>query len=404
MFFFIPYGTTRRMRRWPYATAILLGANVLVYLWSLAVGSDAFANVEWRYGFVPERWSALTLFTHQYLHAGLLHLVGNMIFLLVFGGLVEDALGPLPMLVFYSAGGVAAALMQWGMTAAAHGRLNVPMVGASGAIAALLGISALRFYAYQVKIWWLAVLPFGLAPRVYSGAFAINSWFAIGTWVLMQLVPALYWLARPVSEGVAYWAHLGGLGFGVLLALPLGAVASGRRDHVLEEAEVAPIAHAHQVARLVQHEPDNEDALVLAARGDWKMDRLEEAAQAYQRAVAVAIRKGKRAKAADIALEMFTHIPEAMLDADSLYQVGCLMEEISSPERAVQAYCAMVARHRDHRLADLAAYRCGRICLDKLGDPGEAAVWFQRVIDLYPQSEWRPHAERGLQGASAGQG
>jgi membrane associated rhomboid family serine protease len=156
----------------------------------------------------------LTLITAMFLHAGLLHIGGNMLYLWIFGDNVEDRLGHVWYLVFYLACGLAANAAQIAATVATHGDLNVLNLGASGAIAGVLGAYLVFYPGSRVN------------TLVFIGVFftiaRISAFIVIGFWFLLQLVDA-YISIGPSSGtaggGVAYFAHVGGFVLGLLIAL-----------------------------------------------------------------------------------------------------------------------------------------------------------------------------------------
>ena len=157
----------------------------------------------------PEPW-AVSWFTAMFLHGGWDHILGNMLFLAIFGNNVEDRLGHLPYLGFYLAGGFVATVTQTLMTllAGPSGAAMVPTLGASGAIAAVLG-------AYFVFYPGARVLTLVLVFPV-----RIPAWFFLGGWFLYQLVEGNFGVfsAGANGGGVAFFAHIGGFLFGVLVA------------------------------------------------------------------------------------------------------------------------------------------------------------------------------------------
>jgi len=197
-------------RRFPLVNVLLIVANLLVFVcYELPHMDAAILHASfypatltgWR---GPEPWE-VSWVTAMFLHAGWSHLLGNMLFLFVFGNDVERVFGRLRYLVFYFAGGFAAMLMQAGMillfsTAAAA---RVPCLGASGAIAAVLG-------AYFV-----------LYPRSHIVLFPIPivlpAWLFLGFWFLYQFVMAISGLLAPANNGVAFFAHVGGFVFGLVV-------------------------------------------------------------------------------------------------------------------------------------------------------------------------------------------
>jgi membrane associated rhomboid family serine protease len=216
---FLPlYDDTPRLRP-PLVTASLITACVVVFLWQVSLGPRGESDIAFAYGMVPAvlfgeaelppqlqllpPWA--TLVTSMFLHGGWLHLIGNMVYLWIFGKGVESALGSLRYLVFYLLCGVAAALTQ-GLT---DPTAEVPMIGASGAIAGTLGAYLLLYPRGNVVIffWLFIFVRFITVPAV----------LLLGLWFLLQLTNALSTEAG--EPGVAFWAHIGGFISGALLVL-----------------------------------------------------------------------------------------------------------------------------------------------------------------------------------------
>src|SRR5690606_18543050 len=208
----------------PYLTWAIALVNVGVFLYMASLG-DVFALTSFLldHAFVPAAFreapgDALpTLFTSMFLHGGWAHLLSNMVFLVVFADNVEDRFGRLRFLVFYLAGGAFATL--------AHGLFSreslVPLVGASGAISAVLGAYISLFPRQQVLTFvpplfvpWLVLSFLARVPRFFL--FWLPAWVFIGYWALLQVLEAGASLGMSVQEGgVAWWAHVGGFAFGL---------------------------------------------------------------------------------------------------------------------------------------------------------------------------------------------
>jgi membrane associated rhomboid family serine protease len=228
----IPLRDANPVRRTPIVTIAIIVACIAAYAFRLGIEANAgqgdVASLFVRFGLVPARltaaietgqWSgdiALSLVTHMFLHVSLLHLGGNMLYLWIFGNNIEDRLGRLGFIVFYLVGGLAAAAAQ--VLISPHS--EVPMVGASGAISALLG-------AYLV-LWPGA----RILSLVFLGFFyqliEIPALFVLGFWFLLQLVDGIGSLGVAAAEGgVAFFAHIGGFVAGVAVGLILRARAGG---------------------------------------------------------------------------------------------------------------------------------------------------------------------------------
>ena len=206
----------------PLFSYSFLAVNILVFLYQLTLpleSCQAFMN---HFGGIPAEIVAgedlYTLFTNMFLHAGFLHIIGNMLFLWVFADNIEATIGNINFIIFYLLGGLAASLV--------HIYLNpsspIPTVGASGAIAAVLGAYIVLFPKNNIRIRFLIFKPFNMTAILFLGIWFVQNLFSgIGT-----LGPE-----SAQSGGVAWWAHIGGFVFGVLIGFL--AKYTYMRDEVL---------------------------------------------------------------------------------------------------------------------------------------------------------------------------
>ncbi len=202
-----PIGDDNSARRsTPFVTYALVAANVLVFFLELNHG-NAFIQ-EW--AFVPARFSAdpsaglVTVFSAMFMHGGWLHLGGNMLYLWIFGDNVEDRFGHVQYLIFYLLAGIAATFAQYFVVPES----NVPNVGASGAIAGVLGAYILMFPRARVNV----LLGRSVVP--------MPAMLVLGFWIVLQLVSGVGTIAYTDANagGVAYMAHVGGFVAGFLMA------------------------------------------------------------------------------------------------------------------------------------------------------------------------------------------
>lgn len=203
----------------PYVTYALLAACILIFFWQVSLG-DAVQQAVYSFGVIPSVLFAtkslpveleilpawLTIFTSMFLHGGWMHLIGNMLYLWVFGNNVEDAMGHKRFILFYLSCGLLAALTQ----AVLNPDSEIPMIGASGAISGVLGAYVLLHPHARI----LVVIPIGIL--IYTPWIA--AYWVLGFWFVLQLVNSL--VSASDTGGVAYGAHLGGFVAGMLL-IPL---------------------------------------------------------------------------------------------------------------------------------------------------------------------------------------
>jgi len=152
----------------------------------------------------PATW--LTLLTSMFMHGGILHIAGNMLFLWIFGNNIEDAMGRIKFILFYIGGGLAATFLQ----VLIDTNSTVPSIGASGAVAAVLGAYAILYPRARVVTLIIII--------VFITVIELPALLVLGLWFLMQLYYGSSELTQPVAGGgVAYWAHIGGFLFGLAL-------------------------------------------------------------------------------------------------------------------------------------------------------------------------------------------
>ena len=207
--------------RVPYITYALMALNIGIFLsyWPLFNDPRALNVFFYEWAMVPvlvsQQGTYETLFTSMFLHGGWMHLAGNMLFLWIFGDNMEDEMGHVGYFIFYLACGLAAGLAH--LVSAPMSQ--VPTVGASGAIAGVMGGYLLLFPRAKVDILVILVVIF----RIIS----IPAWIMLALWFGFQVFGGFG--ADPDAGGVAYWAHAGGFVAGILLTLPLFLRLGGQR-------------------------------------------------------------------------------------------------------------------------------------------------------------------------------
>ncbi len=246
---FFPFNDDNPTRNPAVVTYALVAVNVLAFVWYSGLPELAQQEIAYRRGFVPARIAQLrhgkdipvripvvvenalgqrrlaegeirleanrpaillSLLTCMFLHGGWMHLIGNMWFLWIFGNNVEDRLGPLPFVGFYLFGGLAASLAHWGVDSDSL----VPVIGASGAVAAILGAYAITWPAARVRTLVFLV--------IFITIVDLPALLVLGVWFLGQVWEAQRQRAAGAVGGVAWWAHIGGFLTGLLLMPLLG--------------------------------------------------------------------------------------------------------------------------------------------------------------------------------------
>lgn len=219
----IPIRDHNPSNRTPLVTWVLIAANVAIFIgYYLTLPDERMLDrffLTW--GLVPADTSAVNYVTSMFLHGGVMHLLGNMLFLWIFGDNLEDQMGHAGFLLFYLLSGFAAAAAQ----VLSDPVSPVPVIGASGAIAGVMGGYLLLFPRARVDILIILVVIFRIIP--------VPAWVVLGGWFGIQLVQGS--MVPTDQGGVAYWAHAGGFAAGLLMTVPLwrrrGGPVFWRRTH-----------------------------------------------------------------------------------------------------------------------------------------------------------------------------
>jgi membrane associated rhomboid family serine protease len=220
----IPIKDQMTTRRVPVMNYFLIAANIFVFILEWAAGSNQealmyqFALIPANFVHSPNLGNISDIFSSMFMHSGVAHIAGNMLYLWIFGDNVEDSMGSVKYLFFYLTGGVVASL--------AHIFTNpssqIPTVGASGAIAAVLGAYLVLYPRSRV----LTFIPIGFFLRLTS----VPAIIVLGLWFVLQLFSGVSSLGAGDVGGVAFWAHIGGFLCGMILA----KIFAGKRKTAYE--------------------------------------------------------------------------------------------------------------------------------------------------------------------------
>lgn len=226
----IPLSDDNPTNTTPIVVYVLIAINVVVFFHQLSLSAAELNSFFQLYAVIPQELTAsfegistdqpvpevATLVTSQFLHGGFVHIGFNMLFLWIFGNNIEDSLGKLKFLIFYLGCGVLAGLTHWFFAM----QSTVPTLGASGAIAGVMGAYILKYPKAQI----LTLLPLGF----FITTVRIPAIFFLGFWFIQQAISSVASLGMPDQSGVAYWAHAGGFIFGAILGPLLGLFGDRR--------------------------------------------------------------------------------------------------------------------------------------------------------------------------------
>lgn len=313
-----------------------------------------------KYGYIPARRGIFTIFSSMFLHGGLLHLLSNMLFLWLSGCNIEDLWGRGIFPAFYLLGGVIATL--------AHGMMYpespIPLVGASGAIAAVMGAFMVRLYDTRIHFVYLIFM-----FRFLRGRFSAPAYLMLPLWLLQQ-----FWQAASAgSSGVAFWAHIGGFVFGAAVAALFQVTgfeqkfitpALDKKTAVLDEHLAAGMTKLQEgevdgaiteLREAIKEHPDDVIAHGELSRAYFRKGNRRLALREFKRAVYIYMKQGDLTKAVDEYLDLIADMPELMLDPPRQMKIATALEERAFDERekyrdeeeAIEKERAMFAKAAD---------------------------------------------------------
>jgi len=206
----------------PFFSYLFIAINILVFFYQSSMVIDDLEKFIFEYGSIPVETMRgedyFTLLTSMFLHGGWMHLIGNMLFLWVFADNIEQIIGNVHFLLFYLLGGFAA----HGAHIFFNMESSIPTVGASGAIAAVLGAYLVMFPSSKIKILVL----------IFFRSFRVPALLFLGFWIIQQLISGFASLGPETADtaGVAWWAHIGGFAFGVVAGFIYKSMMQDRID------------------------------------------------------------------------------------------------------------------------------------------------------------------------------
>lgn len=359
---------------------------------------SSFDNLFYRkYGYIPARGGVLTLFSSIFLHSGFFHLLFNMLFLWLSGGNIEDLWGRGVFAVFYLLSGIVASLSHMAM----FPESTVPCVGASGAIAALMGAFMIRLYNTKIHFFYFFFFGF----KMKHGTFQAPAYLTLPLWLAQQLFEAYKASGSGDDSGVALWAHIGGFVFGAIVAAlfkvsgfeeKVLAPAIARKVNLvdenfssgtkkLREDDVEGAIDDLRKAVVNDREnpiPHSELSKAFCKKGDKKAALLE-----LKRAVNLYIRQGLIDNAVDDYLEISTAFPDMVLEpVQQVRIIEAIEEREMYPEAAnacknLFARCQREAETKDGPEAVAALTRYGDICLHHLSEPKAAFQAYKKLLE-----------------------
>jgi membrane associated rhomboid family serine protease/Tfp pilus assembly protein PilF len=398
-FYYIPIGLDVAARRRPFVTYFICVSCIILFLvykyrpvgpwWDLTLLT-----------FQPSAPTLATAITHAFLHGGWFHLIGNLVYIAVFGPPLEDRLGSARFYAVFALSAAAGAYLHVALTSLyAPEYLPYGVIGASGATSGILGAFLVRFFYSRVRVAYWIFMPLqgvNRAGRTYvSVVFAILFWFMLqGVRTVMQLGTA--------GVRVAYSVHLGGFAAGILLALLFGAPAAARAEGHLAAArrrfEKADWFGAQaEYAEYLVLRPEDGDARAGLARAFLAVGDATRAREQFAEAVRIALAAGERGRAEGYFDEGLRHIANFAVPEPMHLDLACGMERTLKYREAMRAYEHFVWLYPLSADAPFVLLRMALILERRLGNAREALACYARLVAEYAADRWADHARMELE-------
>ena len=362
-FYYVPLGLDVRYRRMPWMTSLLMLAIVGVSV-AQRFAPHWLGVHETNFLYVPAAPRASALFLNAYLHAGVLHLVSNLVALWVFGPALEERLGAWRFVVLYHVANAAANLLQgaWSLVLLPE-TAEFAVLGASGAIAALMGLALVRLHFARVRVGYWAFMPLQAFTR--AGAVHLAVPVCVAFWFLIQ-VGILVIQSQGGGAQIAVGSHLGGLVFGTGIAWLAGLRTAGCDEALIHHGRRYAgagewFAAQGQFASYVQQRPHDPEGHLELARALRVTHRDAEAETHYRHACARLARAGRWDQVDEVFRESKRGNPEFVLEAGMQLHLAQLYERMLQPARAEQAYLRFARHYASHDASALALFRASRL-------------------------------------------
>ena len=377
----IPNEDDDHVVRFPIVTASLLVMNVFAFVFFLQFDRDVAIRAM---GFVPSSPSISSFLTSIFYHTDIYHLIWNMLFLWLFGPKVEDALGGLQFLAFYFASGAVAVLLHLAMVNMfTPAYADVPLVGASGAVAGTLGVFAVRFYKAKARLM----------------RFSVPVVVIIGFLFLQQLVGGVSNIAGNSRDIVSHWSHIGGVGFGIVVAYLMNMGLLAMKEHAMREVQSNldggnPVNAVECLNRYLSYDPDDADLNAELAR-IYAMQQLTESSVArYKKCIKKYLGSGDFSRAEECFSEFRLYHENTPLDPGIELRMARYLAGEGCGDVAVLILENIINSYRGSPEAESALVRAMDIYLNVLEDRESAIKYYKMFVSEYPQSALSPIVEK----------
>ena len=364
-------------------------------------------------GFVPAEFPSLGFFTHMFLHGGWLHIIFNLWFLYLVGICLEQIWGRFPFLGFYIAGGLAAALLEYVF----HPHLQIPMIGASGAVAAAMGAFAIRYGKERIDCLLVAII--FIKPIVRY--FTAPAWLLLGLWLGAQLFFAEMYRGMEEQAAVAFWAHIGGFFFGATVAWFVQTIGIDKAEtapvieeevkeqtfqqnpNLIEALEHMEQGHYSKAAakadQVLKYAPKHPDALLVKARALFHTNKKEESRAIFTDMMHAAKDRKERGSLAALFGEFGRLFPETPVSGSLAFAAGRACFEKGDAKGALYAF-GQLENLQDSELSAKGLFYIAKVKSELEGNKEESVKAFEKFLANFPGHPWENQAREFLRNLS----
>lgn len=389
----LPVGTNLKLQKIPWATIGLMAANLLVFVHQVTLENQGVSGILEYFLFVPADRYPWQWATAMFFHGSLLHLLGNFLFLWIFGVYVEDKIGRKTYLYLYFLTGMAAHFVHGIMVGFFEpDSLFTPCLGASGAISGIMGVYVYRLYYSKVRF---VITPFCFfIPK----RLQVNAVIILGYWFFQDLIGGLRSLGSPYV-GIAFWAHVGGFLMGVLACRLQNYGVQAVRDKNLHVGEVyleRPFGFGKGIEALEKvlvSEPENPDLHLRLAGAKSRVRATQEAKEHYEKAIRLLVKKDPP-RAAETFLQYWEKYL-AVLDPETQLSLNRELNRKGYFDFSVKTLEVLIHNNRGpDPFLEKAFLMLARLYGQKLHAPQKAANVWEQFFEIFPRSQWRHVAKR----------
>ena len=397
-FYYVPVGIDQKLRKVPVMTYAYTALCILLFVtYKFFAGSVPFDF--YRLVYFPDEANVITAVTASFLHFGYLHLLGNLVYLFLFGRYVEDRMG----VVFFSSifigcAGVGNLLQGIFNTHVLHDPY-MGVIGASGAVSGLLGAFTIRFLSSRMEIAYWIFMPLQAFTR--AGKAQMPVIFAVALWFAMQAARGLIQFGGFGGQ-VAYVAHISGFLLGAVSAIAAGHYAEGRVDGLLQRAsrylkKGESYAAQGDFIHYIERRPDDPAGYAGLARAMAMSRDGDGARRNYRKACELLLKFGQRGDCESVYQEASRGYEDLALSEDCHLKLAFGLERNLKPKLAVRAYEVFAGKYPKNSESPLALLRAAGIHINTFEDPEKADSLYARLIDDYPEDTWVDFAKEQRQ-------